>query len=67
MLTRGLRDVLPRNVAAPLLGGQLSIGERAEPPLPFRAINKAPWLRRVPAYFLAYGAMRERPPSAALR
>jgi len=32
-----------------------------------RIITTMPWLRRVPAYFLAYGALRERPPAAALR
>jgi hypothetical protein len=25
------------------------------------------WLKRVPAYFIAYGAVRERPPTASVR
>jgi hypothetical protein len=32
-----------------------------------RVLTAAPWLRRVPAYFLAYGALRERPPAGSLR
>jgi hypothetical protein len=26
-----------------------------------------PWLKRVPAYFIGYGALRERPPARSLR
>jgi len=40
---------------------------RPRPPIPVRVITTVPWLRRLPAYFLAYGALRERPPSASLR
>jgi hypothetical protein len=39
--------------------------DRAQPPR--RMIMTVPWLRRVPAYFLAYGALRERPPAESLR
>lgn len=66
-LTQRLQDTLHRKVVEPILRGRVEFGETTAVPLPFRAINKAPWLRRVPAYFLAYGAMRERPPSASLR
>lgn len=41
--------------------------DRAGPPRPVRIITTVPWLRRVPAYFLAYGALRERPPAESLR
>ena len=36
--------------------------DRTRPPLPVRLISTAPWLRRVPAYFLAYGALRDQEP-----
>lgn len=30
-------------------------------------LTTAPWLKRVPAYFIGYGAMRERPPAESVR
>jgi 2-polyprenyl-6-methoxyphenol hydroxylase-like FAD-dependent oxidoreductase len=65
--TQGLQRILHRRVVEPILDGEISTADPARPPAMLRAISRAPWLRRVPAYFLAYGAVPEHPPAAALR
>jgi 2-polyprenyl-6-methoxyphenol hydroxylase-like FAD-dependent oxidoreductase len=68
--TQALQRLVHTRVIEPVLAGRNVFGaqgDRAQPPRPVRIITAAPLLRRVPAYFLAYGARRERPPAASLR
>lgn len=67
LATQGLQRFMHRRGVEPILRGEIAFKGNAEPPLPVKLLSKLPWLRRVPAYFLAYGAMRERPPAAAMR
>ncbi|MGW0417048.1 hypothetical protein ACWDZX_38340, partial [Streptomyces collinus] len=48
-------------------GGAPPRGGAARPPRPARLLTGRRWIRRVPAYFIGYGALRERPPRAAVR
>jgi 2-polyprenyl-6-methoxyphenol hydroxylase-like FAD-dependent oxidoreductase len=68
--TQALQRFVHARVIEPVLAGRYAFGadvEGARPPRPVRVLTAAPWLKRVPAYFLAYGALRERPPAASLR
>ncbi|MET7935808.1 FAD-dependent oxidoreductase [Streptomyces sp. NPDC005322] len=65
--TQGLQRLAHARVIQPLLAGRAPAGGRGRPLRPAEVLTRAPWLKRVPAYFLAYGAMRERPPAASLR
>src|SRR5262249_59332034 len=65
--TQALQRLVHARVIEPVLAGRQVFSaraDRARPPRPVRIITSVPWLRRVPAYFLAYGALRERPPAA---
>ncbi|MFE3328934.1 FAD-dependent oxidoreductase [Streptomyces sp. NPDC059176] len=65
--TQGLQRFAHARVIEPLLAGRPAFGD---PKLAQRAtelVTASPWVRRVPAYFLAYGALRERPPAASVR
>jgi 2-polyprenyl-6-methoxyphenol hydroxylase-like FAD-dependent oxidoreductase len=69
-VTQALQRVVHARVIEPVLAGRTAFGTGADggrPPRLVRVLTRAPWLRRVPAYFLAYGALRERPPAASLR
>jgi 2-polyprenyl-6-methoxyphenol hydroxylase-like FAD-dependent oxidoreductase len=68
--TQALQRLVHARVIGPVLTGRHAFGAGADgtrPPRLVRILTSAPWLRRVPAYFLAYGALRERPPAASLR
>jgi 2-polyprenyl-6-methoxyphenol hydroxylase-like FAD-dependent oxidoreductase len=65
--TQGIQRIAHARVIQPVLQGQVDFGEAARPPRIFEMLSAAPWLKRLPAYFLAYGALQERPPAAALR
>ncbi|MET8178099.1 FAD-dependent oxidoreductase [Streptomyces sp. NPDC005336] len=65
--TQGLQRVAHARVIEPLLAGRAPAGGRVRPLRLAEVLTRAPWLKRAPAYFLAYGAMRERPPAASLR
>jgi 2-polyprenyl-6-methoxyphenol hydroxylase-like FAD-dependent oxidoreductase len=68
--TQALQRLVHARVMEPLLAGRYAFGagtDGTRPPRPVRILTRAPWLRRVPAYFLAYGALREHPPAASLR
>ena len=68
--TQALQRLAHARVIEPVLAGRHAFGAGADgtrPPRLVRILTTAPWLRRVPAYFFAYGALRERPPAAALR
>jgi 2-polyprenyl-6-methoxyphenol hydroxylase-like FAD-dependent oxidoreductase len=68
--TQALQRLAHARVIEPVLAGRQVFGaggDRARSPIPVRVLATVPWLRRLPAYFLAYGALRERPPTASLR
>ena len=68
--TQALQRLAHARVIEPVLAGRYAFGSGADqtsPPLLVRTLTAAPWLRRVPAYFIGYGALRERPPAASLR
>ncbi|MDR7300773.1 FAD-dependent oxidoreductase [Haloactinomyces albus] len=62
-----LQRAIHTNVVQPALEGRIDFTRRGRIPLPLRVAPSVPWLRKIPAYFIAYGALRERPPAAALR
>ncbi|RRO16354.1 FAD-dependent oxidoreductase [Saccharopolyspora rhizosphaerae] len=67
VLLQRLQRVVHDNVVGPALRGEIDFGRTARLPLPVRLVSRLPFLRKVPPYLLAYGAVRERPPKAALR
>ncbi|MBA8823187.1 2-polyprenyl-6-methoxyphenol hydroxylase-like FAD-dependent oxidoreductase [Saccharopolyspora lacisalsi] len=67
VLIQRLQRLIHDNVVEPALRGEIDFDQRARIPRPLRTLTKLPRLRKVPAYLLAYGAMRERPPKTALR
>ncbi|MCI2423342.1 FAD-dependent oxidoreductase [Saccharopolyspora sp. K220] len=67
VLIQRFQRLIHDNVVSPALHGEIDFGDTAHVPLPLRAISTLPWLRKIPAYILAYGAVRERPPETALR
>ncbi|MBO3679290.1 FAD-dependent oxidoreductase [Streptomyces sp. NEAU-YJ-81] len=64
--TQILQRIAHAQVIEPLLQGR-SPAVAGQPLRLTQVLTKAPWLKRGPAYFLAYGAGRERPPAASLR
>ncbi|MFI0819443.1 FAD-dependent oxidoreductase [Streptomyces sp. NPDC021098] len=64
--TQALQRIAHARVIAPLLAGQSPLGGGAKPLRLAEVLTRAPWLKKAPAYFLAYGAKRERPPVSAL-
>ncbi|MER6145831.1 FAD-dependent oxidoreductase [Streptomyces sparsogenes] len=65
--TQALQRIAHARVIEPVLAGATPLGDGSRPPGIARVLSAVPWLKRVPAYFLAYGARRERPPAASLR
>lgn len=65
--TQALQRVAHARVIAPVLRGQPPLGsaDRAQHLAGLLAGSR--FVRRLPAYFIGYGALRERPPAAALR
>ncbi|MFG3366113.1 FAD-dependent oxidoreductase [Streptomyces sp. NPDC048156] len=65
--TQALQRIAHARVIGPLLAGRPPFGDarRAERVTELLATSR--WLNRVPAYLLAYGAVRERPPAASMR
>ncbi|QLH26307.1 FAD-dependent oxidoreductase [Streptomyces sp. Rer75] len=64
--TQALQRIAHARVIAPLLEGRSPFGDGRKPLRLAEVLTRAPWLKRAPAYFLAYGAKRERPPVASL-
>ena len=52
---------------APVLRGRPPLGSAERARRVADLLARSPWLRRLPAYFVAYGALRERPPAEAVR
>ena len=67
VLIQGFQRIIHDNVVGPALRGEIDLGDSARLPLPIRAISRLPFLRRVPPYLLAFGAVREKPPREARR
>ncbi|WP_055553713.1 FAD-dependent oxidoreductase [Streptomyces sp. NBRC 110028] len=64
--TQALQRIAHARVIAPLLAGRSPLGDGRRPLRLAEVLTRAPWLKRAPAYFLAYGAKRERPPVSSL-
>ncbi|MEU9026590.1 FAD-dependent oxidoreductase [Streptomyces sp. NPDC048383] len=67
VVTQGLQRMAHRQVIEPLLAGRTAFGDPRRARRMTDLITDSRWLNRVPAYFLAYGALRERPPKESLR
>ncbi|MFD7441339.1 FAD-dependent oxidoreductase [Streptomyces sp. NPDC059909] len=65
--TQALQRTAHARVIAPLLAGRSPVGNPRRAQRLTELLTTSRWLNRVPAYFLAYGAVRERPPTASLR
>lgn len=63
---QGLQRLAHRQVVEPLLAGRDPFGSPQRAERLTGLLTNAPWLDRLPAYFLAYGALRERPPRESL-
>ncbi|MEE1753125.1 FAD-dependent oxidoreductase [Streptomyces sp. SP18CS02] len=65
--TQGLQRFAHARVIAPVLLGRPPLGDPERARRLAERIGTSRWLNRVPAYFLAYGALRERPPAVSVR
>lgn len=65
--TQGLQRLAHRQVIAPLLAGRSAFGDPRRAQRMTELVTESRWLNRVPAYFIGYGALRERPPKESLR
>ncbi|MGW1884447.1 FAD-dependent oxidoreductase [Streptomyces sp. NPDC001970] len=66
-VTQALQRTAHARVVEPLLAGRPPFGNPRLVQRLTGLLTTSRWLNRVPAYFLAYGAVRERPPAASLR
>ncbi|MBV7700157.1 FAD-dependent oxidoreductase [Streptomyces sp. TRM70350] len=66
-LTQGLQRFAHSHVIEPLLLGRPPLGDPKRAKRVTELVTTSRWVNRVPAYFLAYGALRERPPAASVR
>ncbi|MFD3481086.1 FAD-dependent oxidoreductase [Streptomyces sp. NPDC058695] len=64
---QALQRVAHARVIEPLLAGRPPFGDPRRAQRVTELLTTSRWLNRVPAYFLAYGALRERPPTASMR
>ncbi|MEW2418149.1 FAD-dependent oxidoreductase [Streptomyces sp. NPDC046866] len=65
--TQGLQRLAHAQVIEPLLAGRAAFGDPRKAKRLTELVTDSRWLNRLPAYFLAYGALRERPPRESLR
>ncbi|MFF1355659.1 FAD-dependent oxidoreductase [Streptomyces sp. NPDC058297] len=65
--TQALQRIAHARVIEPLLAGRPPFGNPRRAQRVTERLATSRWLNRVPAYFLAYGAVRERPPAASMR
>ncbi|MEW2487023.1 FAD-dependent oxidoreductase [Streptomyces sp. NPDC048411] len=65
--TQTLQRFAHARVIAPVLAGRPPFGSPKRALRMTELFTTSPWLKRVPAYFIAYGAVRERPPTASIR
>ncbi|MFG2141768.1 FAD-dependent oxidoreductase [Streptomyces sp. NPDC048650] len=66
-LTQALQRTAHARVIAPVLAGRAPFGNTRRAKRVAELLTTSRWLNRLPAYFLAYGAVRERPPAASVR
>lgn len=66
-LIQGFQRVAHRKIVEPALAGSIDVNDPVRLPMPLIIVNRVPPMRRIPAYLLSYGALREQPPAAALR
>ncbi|WP_055489083.1 FAD-dependent oxidoreductase [Streptomyces sp. TP-A0356] len=64
---QALQRLAHARIIAPVLAGHPPFGHPRRAQRMSQLLATAPWLKRVPAYFIGYGAMRERPPAASVR
>ncbi|MEU0007190.1 FAD-dependent oxidoreductase [Streptomyces sp. NPDC006314] len=65
--TQALQRMAHARFIAPVLQGRSPFGSAERAERVARLFTGSRWTRRLPAYFIAYGALRERPPDAAVR
>ncbi|MFJ4952469.1 FAD-dependent oxidoreductase [Streptomyces sp. NPDC088760] len=65
--TQALQRAAHARFIAPVLSGRPPLGDADRARHLAALVAGSPVLRRLPAYFIAYGALRERPPEAAVR
>ncbi|WP_459735987.1 FAD-dependent oxidoreductase [Streptomyces sp. E-15] len=65
--TQALQRTAHARFIAPVLRGRPPLGGAERARRVAGLVAGSPWLRRLPAYFFAYGALRERPPGEAVR
>ncbi|WP_078946753.1 FAD-dependent oxidoreductase [Streptomyces sp. NRRL B-3648] len=65
--TQALQRAAHARFVAPVLSGRPPLGDADRARRLAALVTGSPLLRRLPAYFIAYGARRERPPQAAVR
>ncbi len=65
--TQGLQRLAHAQVIEPLLAGDAAFGDPGRAKWLTELVTGSRRLNRLPAYFLAYGALRERPPKESLR
>ncbi|MCW2871704.1 FAD-dependent oxidoreductase [Actinacidiphila oryziradicis] len=66
-LAQALQRIAHARVIEPVLAGRPPFGNPRRAQWMTELLTTSRWLNRVPAYFLAYGAVRERPPTASVR
>ncbi|MEV0039291.1 FAD-dependent oxidoreductase [Streptomyces sp. NPDC050804] len=66
-LAQTLQRIAHARVVEPVLAGRPAFGSPSRARRMTESLTASPWLNRVPAYFFAYGAVRERPPAASVR
>ncbi|MFJ6562211.1 FAD-dependent oxidoreductase [Streptomyces sp. NPDC091412] len=67
VVTQGLQRAAHAGFIAPVLRGRQPLGSAARARRTAGLLTGSRLVRRLPAYFLAYGALRERPPESAVR
>ncbi|MER6546287.1 FAD-dependent oxidoreductase [Streptomyces sp. NPDC001250] len=65
--TQALQRTAHARFIAPVLQGRPPLGSAYRARRVGRLLAESRWIRRIPAYFIGYGALRERPPAAAVR
>ncbi|MFF7969804.1 FAD-dependent oxidoreductase [Streptomyces sp. NPDC007905] len=67
VVTQALQRTAHARFIAPVLQGRPPLGSAERAVRLTRLLTGSRWIRRLPAYFIGYGALRERPPEAAVR
>ncbi|MFJ9867655.1 FAD-dependent oxidoreductase [Streptomyces sp. NPDC101165] len=67
VVTQALQRTAHALFIAPVLQGRPPLGSPERAQRLARRVAGSRWMRRLPAYFIGYGALRERPPAVAVR